>query len=184
MQLYYHFFVFRNSKHKQSKRPNLHNFTSGSKFLLTSPFNHVQPQLSERVKKYQLRKVIAKLPRTSKWSVFINRMFLSASLRKLWSSIKDTVNLWPSSFAMAIFFIQMWYVLNCNSILLWTTPQLRNTYWTLVATHFGYMYHVSVSLLVEQGKSEGFDSCYRPSNLTQIGFKSSIFPSLCDLGIW
>ena len=26
-----------------------------------------------------------------------------------------------------------------------------------------------------QGKSEGFDSCYRPSNLTQIGFKSSIF---------
>ena len=27
----------------------------------------------------------------------------------------------------------------------------------------------------EQGKSEGFDSCDRPSNLTQIGFKSSIF---------
>ena len=26
----------------------------------------------------------------------------------------------------------------------------------------------------EQGKSEGFDSCDRPSNLTQIGFKSSI----------
>ena len=26
-----------------------------------------------------------------------------------------------------------------------------------------------------QGKSEGFDSCERPSNLTQIGFKSSIF---------
>ena len=26
-----------------------------------------------------------------------------------------------------------------------------------------------------QGKSEGFDSCYRPSNLTEIGFQSSIF---------
>ena len=26
-----------------------------------------------------------------------------------------------------------------------------------------------------QGKSEGFDSCDRPSNLTQIGFKSLIF---------
>ena len=29
--------------------------------------------------------------------------------------------------------------------------------------------------LKKQGKSEGFDSCDRPSNLTQIGFKSSIF---------
>ena len=29
----------------------------------------------------------------------------------------------------------------------------------------------------QQGKSEGFDSCDRPSNLTQIGFKSSIFQS-------
>ena len=29
--------------------------------------------------------------------------------------------------------------------------------------------------LQEQGKSEGFDSCDRPSNLIQIGFKSSIF---------
>ena len=35
----------------------------------------------------------------------------------------------------------------------------------------------------KQGKSEGFDSCNRPSNLTQIGFKSSILgPS--DLEIW
>ena len=36
---------------------------------------------------------------------------------------------------------------------------------------------------VKQGKSEGFDSCDRPSNLTQIGFKSSIFQP-CDLEIW
>ena len=28
---------------------------------------------------------------------------------------------------------------------------------------------------LEQGKSEGFDSCDWPSNLAQIGFKSSIF---------
>ena len=28
---------------------------------------------------------------------------------------------------------------------------------------------------IKQGKSEGFDSCDRPSNLTQIGFESSIF---------
>ena len=35
----------------------------------------------------------------------------------------------------------------------------------------------------KQGKSEGFDSCYQPSNLTQIGFKSLIF-RLCDLEIW
>ena len=33
-----------------------------------------------------------------------------------------------------------------------------------------------------QGKSEGFDSCERPSNLTQIGFKSSFFGP-CDLEI-
>ena len=32
--------------------------------------------------------------------------------------------------------------------------------------------------LFKQGKSEGFDSCDRPSNLTQIGFKSSIFQTL------
>ena len=31
------------------------------------------------------------------------------------------------------------------------------------------------SFFYKQGKSEGFDSCDRPSNLTQTGFKSSIF---------
>ena len=39
------------------------------------------------------------------------------------------------------------------------------------------------SQLKKQGKSEGFDSCDRPSNLTQIGFKSSIFQP-CDLEVW
>ena len=29
--------------------------------------------------------------------------------------------------------------------------------------------------LKKQGKSEGFDTCDRPSNLTQIGLKSYIF---------
>ena len=36
---------------------------------------------------------------------------------------------------------------------------------------------------LDQGKSDGFDSCDRPSNLTQIGFKLSIFRP-CDLEIW
>ena len=35
----------------------------------------------------------------------------------------------------------------------------------------------------KQGKSEGFESCDRPSNLTEIGLKSSIFCP-CDLEIW
>ena len=39
---------------------------------------------------------------------------------------------------------------------------------------YSYWYCFSV-LSKKQGKSEGFDSCDRPSNLTQIGFKSSIF---------
>ena len=36
----------------------------------------------------------------------------------------------------------------------------------------------SIQFETKQGKSEGFDSCDRPSNLTQIGFKSSIFQPL------
>ena len=38
-----------------------------------------------------------------------------------------------------------------------------------------HRYIGTVPLQLQQGKSEGFDSCDRPSNLTQIGFKSSIF---------
>ena len=37
--------------------------------------------------------------------------------------------------------------------------------------------------LGKQGKFEGFVSCDWPNNLTETGFKSSIF-SLCDLEIW
>ena len=47
------------------------------------------------------------------------------------------------------------------------------------------MYH-KVKLRKEQGKSERFDSCDRPSNLTQIqseSIESPIF-GLCDLEIW
>ena len=36
---------------------------------------------------------------------------------------------------------------------------------------------------VKQGKSEGFESCDRPGNLTQNGFNHRFF-SLCDLEIW
>ena len=39
------------------------------------------------------------------------------------------------------------------------------------------------NIVIKQGKSEGFDSCDRPSNLIQIGFKSSIFCP-CDFEIW
>ena len=35
--------------------------------------------------------------------------------------------------------------------------------------------HSCDTIWIKQGKSEGFDSCDRPSNLTHIGFKSSIF---------
>ena len=42
--------------------------------------------------------------------------------------------------------------------------------------------YCNLSATALQGKSEGFDSCDRPSNLTQIGFKLSIFRS-CDLEI-
>ena len=34
---------------------------------------------------------------------------------------------------------------------------------------------IDILLKAKQGKSEGFDSCDRPSILTQTGFKSSIF---------
>ena len=37
-----------------------------------------------------------------------------------------------------------------------------------ILTYFGHIWD-------QQGKSEGFDSCDRPSNVAQIGFKSSIF---------
>ena len=36
---------------------------------------------------------------------------------------------------------------------------------------------------LEQGKSEEFDSCDRPSNLTQIGFESSIFQPVWPLNL-
>ena len=34
---------------------------------------------------------------------------------------------------------------------------------------------IFITILLKQGKSEGFHSCDRPSNLTEIGFKSSFF---------
>ena len=39
------------------------------------------------------------------------------------------------------------------------------------------------TLVLQQGQSEIFESCDRPSNLTQIGFKSPIFRP-CDPDIW
>ena len=43
--------------------------------------------------------------------------------------------------------------------------------------------HITRKRKKEQGKSEGFDSCDRPSNLTQIGFKSSIFQPMWPLNL-
>ena len=48
-----------------------------------------------------------------------------------------------------------------------------DTHTNLLNANFGNDKHWDKS--IEQGKSEGFDSCDRPSNLTQIGLKSSIF---------
>ena len=43
--------------------------------------------------------------------------------------------------------------------------------------HLKLLYYIVLYSLneIKQGKSEGFDSCDRPSNLTQMGFKSSNF---------
>ena len=46
-----------------------------------------------------------------------------------------------------------------------------------------WLFYQSIWSHVKQGKSEGFDSCDRPSNLTQIGFKSLFFQP-CDHKIW
>ena len=62
-----------------------------------------------------------------------------------------------------------------------------NYFWHVTAISYIAMTTVLVIFnflfSMQQGKSEGFDSCDRPSNLTQIGFKSSIFRP-CDLEIW
>ena len=56
--------------------------------------------------------------------------------------------------------------------------------WKLISNLLEFIHgHIHDQFLKKQGKSEGFDSCDRPSNLTQIGFKSSIFRP-CDLEIW
>ena len=54
-------------------------------------------------------------------------------------------------------------------------------YWYFQAEYLGWfiqhdwIYREQKEVESKQGKSEGFDSCDRPSNLTRIGFKSSIF---------
>ena len=48
---------------------------------------------------------------------------------------------------------------------------------------WGQIRFIKYKYKYKQGKSEGFDSCDRPSNLAQIWSKSSIFQP-CDLEIW
>ena len=68
------------------------------------------------------------------------------------------------------------------------TPLLMHwSYCSLALNHWYYVLSEFASKVkqypFEQGKSEGFDSCDQPSNLTQIGLKWSIFcPG--DLEIW
>ena len=61
--------------------------------------------------------------------------------------------------------------------------QSRNAQFGSKSTIFFSRVTLQFDVWLEQGKSEGFDSCDRPSNLTQIGFKSPIFRP-CDLEIW
>ena len=49
----------------------------------------------------------------------------------------------------------------------------HNSWW-----HMKCAQHAAHNPKFEQGKSEGFDICDWPSNLTQIGFESSIFQPL------
>ena len=65
---------------------------------------------------------------------------------------------------------------------LWPWPFAWTLLWSLVITPENFMM-IRWWEHSQQGKSEGFDSCDRPSNLTQIGFKSSIFHP-CDFEIW
>ena len=61
--------------------------------------------------------------------------------------------------------------------------QSRNAQFGSNLTIFRAVWPWNLADDLEQGKSEGYDSCDRPSNLTQIGFKSPIFRP-CDLEIW
>ena len=55
-------------------------------------------------------------------------------------------------------------------ILIWNNTGLLST--GLLRTNFSEIW-----IEIQQGKSDGFDSCDRPS-ISQIGFKSSIFQSM------
>ena len=65
---------------------------------------------------------------------------------------------------------------------LWPWPFAWTLLWSLVITLENFMM-IRWWEHSQQGKSEGFDSCDRPSNLAQIWSKSSIFQP-CDLEIW
>ena len=65
----------------------------------------------------------------------------------------------------------------------WQACELTTRPWELHRRGALLFFKVIQGHTGKQGKSEGFDSCDRPSNLTQIGFKASIFRP-CDLEIW
>ena len=65
---------------------------------------------------------------------------------------------------------------------LWPWPFARTSLLSLVITPENFMM-IQWQEHSEQGKSEGFDSCDWPSNLTQIGFESSIFQPVWPLNL-
>ena len=65
---------------------------------------------------------------------------------------------------------------------LWPWPFARTSLLSLVITPENFMM-IQWQEHNEQGKSEGFDSCNRSSNLTQIGFESLIFQPVWPLNL-
>ena len=77
--------------------------------------------------------------------------------------------------------VQNWKVIWQLWDMLWANKTSQDL--ILICVSDGYSILHKASWILKQGKSEGFDSCDRPNNLTQIGFKSSIF-GLCNLELW
>ena len=92
-------------------------------------------------------------------------------VNQVWSShIKNFLREWPKTSNIPIFlpifcnlrFIKEREAKHQNST--------STTFWAIVLCTF----KPNIRKIRQQGKSEGFDNCDRPSNVTQIGFKSSI----------
>ena len=91
---------------------------------------------------------------------------------------------WPHKIIVHLFYTTSSFVHYFKSISEFKLElQSGNTQLGSISTTFCPMWPWNLTADLEQGKTEGFDSCDRPSNLTQIGFKLSMFRP-CDLEIW